>query len=414
MSKPPSRLIDVVKTDGEARSVELDPSATLKTTRDKLTAIGAMTADDSFLRGDATVERTQEGQIHLSEVLDAKGSTVAIGSRSALEQLKNPDGVDRYKQLPFPKKLQILDNVDLRHGRVPDAAEGLKTGAREVYTWKAGQQPAATQPTISSEKSSSYRFSELTRHLEVTGTQAASVSLTSTYGDAKAEYEHARTQSSDSKTATEYLVSRFVVREIELKVELSQVTASPEFVAAVRKAVTLADDTDQYSEHLGALLEVLDGWGYFLPTGVTLGGAVYATQSTKIKEFSEAETEKEDFSATVEAKFAGIGAGGSYKQSSGKDSSGSSKEKYQNTTLQALGGVPLTSDTDFSVWATSLNTAANWRIIAYTELTPALLALAGPDPNALTDAIRVLNSARSAHNAIDLGQYASRIQNALS
>ncbi|MEV0537989.1 MAC/perforin domain-containing protein [Kitasatospora sp. NPDC050463] len=416
MSKPPTDLIYVVKSDGEARSVELDKAATLEATRDNLTAIGFMTADDSFLRGESTVERTQENQIRLSEVLGttaANGATVptvAIGSLSALEQLKSPDGVDRYRQLPFPKKLQILENVDLRHGRIPDTEDGLKTGTKELYTWKPRQQPAATQPTISSEKSSSYAFAELTQHLEVTGTKASSASLTSTYGDAKAEYEHARTQSSDSKTVTEYLVSRFMVREIELKVELSQVTANPEFITAVQKAVTPENDQDQYSEHLGRLLEILDTWGYFLPTGVTLGGAIYAAQTTTVTEFSQAETEKEDFSATVEAKFAGIGAGGSYKQSSGKSSSSTSKEKYENTTLQALGGVPLTSDTDFSVWATSLNTAANWRVIAYTELTPTLLLMPAP---VLTDAIRVLDSARSDHNAISLGAYAARIQNAI-
>src|SRR5690625_2692848 len=207
------QLIDVRRSDGQSRAVELDPGASLKATRNTLTHIGLMLASDHFLRGDSLVEQTQEDQIVLRELL-GKGTTIAIGEVSVLELLRKKDAADHYNQLSGREKTAVLDNVAIRRGRIPLPGEGLATAAHDLYTWPTGYLPAAARPAITSEKSSSSSFSELTRHLAISGVKSGSASLTTPYVSAKAEYEHAREKSTDSHAVTEYLTvgSQYVRR----------------------------------------------------------------------------------------------------------------------------------------------------------------------------------------------------------
>lgn len=405
------QLIDVHRTDGQSRAVELDSGASLKATRTTLTGIGLMLPKDHFLRGDSLVEQTQEEQIPLRQLLGT-GTSIAIGEVSALELLRRADGPDHYNQLPGQKKIAVLDNVDIRRGRVPRASDGLSTTAHDLYTWPTGYLPVANRPPVTSEKSSSSSFSELTRHLAITGVKSGSASLSSPYVSAKAEYEHSTEKSTDTHTVTEYLTSRFVVRKAVLKVEPTRLSVTSEFAAAVSGAVDTKADDPVLTR--GQLLKVLDTWGYFLPTKFTIGGALYATQSTSVKDFEQAEKERTEFSASFEATFGKIGASASYKDAHSNEKINKTSDKYTTMTLQALGGDPIVSEADYAAWISSLEKADNWTIIEVDELTPSLLLLNGTHNNTLTNAIRALDGYSGTHGEVlDVASYLNKVQNAL-
>ncbi|MFE3458560.1 hypothetical protein ACFXKD_13540 [Nocardiopsis aegyptia] len=401
-------LIDVRRTDGQGRALRLDPSASLKATRTTLARVHLMLEQDHFLRGDFMVERSQEDQIPLRELLGTS-TTLAIGGVPAPELLRRKDGADHYNQLAGREKIAVLDNVDVRRGRLPRPEHGLATSAHELYTWPTGYLPAATQPAITSEKSSSSSFSELTRHLAITGVKSGSASLTSPYASAKAEYEHTSEKSTDTHTVTEYLTSRFTARKAELSVDPGRLSATDEFAAAVAGAVDT--DADELAMKRGRLLKVLDTWGYFLPTRFTIGGAIYATQSTTVKDFEQAEKERNEFSASFEATFWKIGASASYKQADGKESHTKTTDKYTSMTLQVLGGEPVTSETEYAAWVTSLEKDENWTVIAIDELAPALVLLRGSHDSTLTNAIRALDGYSGTHGEVlDVKAYLDMVQ----
>ncbi|MFF0146297.1 MAC/Perforin domain-containing protein [Amycolatopsis sulphurea] len=401
------KLIDVEKIGGGSRAVPLDVAATLDVVRAELSKDNFMTPEDSFLFNKAPVDHKQEKDIKLSDLLGESGTTIYIGQHG---NLKSQDGVEKYNQLTGSDKKALFDSVYIYRGLIL-SNDGLTRSTRgDVCTWSG--LPTPTQPTVTSEKSTEYTFSEFTSSLTISGMKSGSVSVATPFADAKAEYKYSQEHSVNKKDASEHLVSRMWVRKIFLRVDRKTMTARPGFAQEVEEAVAYKTEPD--SSHYAKLLEVLDDWGYYVPLEFTLGGAIYAKESTTITSFEESTKESEDFGASVEARFNGIGGGGDYKQADGKDSTKTESGKYKNTILRALGGAPVIAESDYFNWVQSLGYAINWVVIENLKLCPTVALL--PKSDTITRVIKTIEKNAGLpgdHNFINLPNYRTDIQRIL-
>lgn len=401
------KLITVEKIGGDSRSFQLEVTATLDAVRAELSKDGFMTPEDSFLFNKAPVDHKQEKTITLADLLGADGTTIYIGKHG---NLKTPDGVDKYNQLTGSDKNALFDSVYIYRGLIL-SNDGLTRSTRgDVCTWSG--LPTPTQPTVTSEKSTDYSFSELTSSLTISGMKSGSVSVATPFADAKAEYKHSQEHSVNKKDATEYLVSRMWVRKIFLRVDPKRMTARTEFAQEVEDAV--AYKTEPNSSNYARLLAVLDDWGYYVPLEFTLGGAIYAKESTTITSFEESTKESTDFGASVSARFDGIGGGGDYKQADGKDSTTTETGKYKHTILRALGGSPVIAESDYFSWVQSLGYAINWVVIENLKLCPTVALL--PKSDTITRVIKTIEKNAGLpgdHNFINMPNYRTDIQTIL-
>ncbi len=269
-----------------------------------------MGTDDDFLLDDTPLARYIESSTKLSEALD-KDDKLYIGKiRGAV----NPDGGEKWFNLSNPTKRDILDQLGVFRGRTP-GKRGLTKKFKNVG---AAVLPDANQPDVSSEKATAYRFSEFTRHLEISGVNSASVQLTTPFGDAKAEYEYESKKSQDGRTATEQMFTRFTVRKVILKHDKKKIKPNADFAKALEEPLDFEKD-QVTEEHYRKLMKVLEEWGFYVPAYFTLGGLIHASDTTEINEYSQAEKERREFGGSIAASFRGIGAGADYKKSSGNE-----------------------------------------------------------------------------------------------
>ncbi|MBT2511711.1 hypothetical protein J7I98_39240 [Streptomyces sp. ISL-98] len=408
-----TKVVEVVHTSGDSRAIRFGLGDSLATVRATLENHRFMREGDVFLvNGKSPLSRSDEEATRLSEVL-GKDNVLHIGTPSVDPSFKR-DGVDRYNQLNVQQQKRLLGLMNAYRGRTFDPRRGMVPTFHDVCV--SPPLPDVNRPQTSSEKYTSFTFSEFTRSLTVSGVQSASVSLNAPFVEAEAEYTHEKSKNTTRKTVTEHLTSRLLVRKAELRIDPERLVPDRGFVQAVAHSV---DGTELELRHYDELLKVLDTWGFYVPVRYTIGGLVYATESTKITSYEESDKEKEEFGASVKAQFNKVGGGASYKEAKGRESSSSDTTKYQDTTLLALGGAPLTSTDDYKEWAVSLDNALNWTIIEYTELYPTLLLLRTKehgDIQALRSAMKTIEHFRDRrpHELLDMNAYNTTVQNAVN
>jgi hypothetical protein len=365
-----SVLVQVKKTNGKSSAVQLDTASTLTAVRAQLTTKKLMSINDSFLVDSTTgVDRDDEGSVKLSEVL--KDKVLLIGLATDTSPIGTDDGVARYNLLNDDQKLAIFENVQLFRG-LTFASDTFGKTFKDVYGWESGYSPTANNPRVITELVSNYAFNKVTKEIKTFSSDSTSMNVSSPYGSAEAEYKTEKSKTTSSSKVTEYLMTKYIVRKVDLKVDPQRLTVSPAFVAAVKKALKGNERTaDGYAN----LIAVLNDFGYYVPVEFTLGGAILGTDSTQISDFSEAESEKKEFNSKFKAEFEGIGGGAAYSQASGTDKSNTTSSKYQNITMQLIGGDP-GLEKDYPKWAESLKPAIKWSMADVSKFWPSLLLLA--------------------------------------
>ncbi|MEL6891236.1 MAG: MAC/perforin domain-containing protein [Actinomycetota bacterium] len=350
----------------------MDTAEFLSATRTFLAAEKFMRPSDSFLTStSAVIPVDQEDHVTLGAAV--KDDVLQIGEQAHHSPIGGGDGVDRYNAMTDDQKLAVFDNIQLFRG-FTFGSSGFQKTFKNLYSYAKGSLPNANMPRVLTELDYSYSFSEVTRDLTVFGSTSASASLSAPFGSAEAEYNYEHSKSTHSSEVTEYLTARYESRKVLLQVDASAIVGDPSFVAAVKQAIGQA----QTAQDASNLVEVLNEWGYFIPWHFTLGGLLYSTDSTKISEFSEAESEKEEFGGSFKAEFDGIGGGAAYKQANGSDQKTTSTHKFEDMTIQQVGGKAGTNG-DFEKWNASLDEAITWDISSAEKLYPSLVLLARSD-----------------------------------
>ncbi|HEY0144396.1 MAG TPA: MAC/perforin domain-containing protein [Thermoanaerobaculia bacterium] len=396
-----SILVNVKKTNGKSQAYLLDTTDTLDTVRTFLTGKKLMSINDSFLfDGGTAVDRDQEAQITLGDVI--KDKVLMIGAPANGSAIDPADGVARYNLLNDDQKRAIFENVQIFRG-LTFGANTFGKSFKDVYTWAPGYTPAANTPRVITELVSNYAFNKATSELKNYSSQSASVNVSSPYGSADAEYKTEQSKTTSTSKVTEYLSTKYIVRKADLQVDPQSLVVTPDFVAAVRTALKGNESTlDGYHN----LVSVLNDYGYYIPVEFTLGGAILGTDQTDISDLSEAETHKQEFNASFKAEFEGIGGGGAYGEASGSDKTTTTSTKFQNITMELIGGSP-GLEKDYPEWAKSLNAAIQWGMADVSKFRPTLVLLASDDEGRqiLGTAINLLDKFASAPRSAELQPY---------
>jgi hypothetical protein len=368
------KLYQIIHSDGRRFTSRLNADAKLDAIRKVLQQRNYMRADDAFLVQGAPVAEEDEPATPLSEILETNKVEVKIGHVTpdlGTTTGTTPEAVQDLTAMTEAQKMAIFDRSRVFRGLVI-GADGIKHSDRDCYGWRKRRED---RPDVVQGFATDYTFNKTALEIVKHSIDKADAHLTTPKGSGKAEYEYEKKLTTNKSTVTEYLLSKCVVRKASISAEREDLVPNERFEKAVSDAVQGKQKSiDGYANLLG----VLNVWGYYVPLRFTLGGMVYATDQTEIKDFSEAETEKQTFKASFDLKIGDIGGGGGGEHSTTTTTTNTRYNKYQATQLQQIGGLPgligsakLEPD-DAKSWAVSLNAARNWEVVEYARLLPTL------------------------------------------
>lgn len=414
-------LVTVKNSDGQQEAITLDESKTLSIVRSTLGHF--MTEDDEFIAATgAPIPISEEGNIALSLVVSTQdgNAILHIGVATKHSPLKPKDGVDRWNLLNRDQQQSVLNDVQIFRGLTLSEKLGFGKTFKNLYSWSKDYQPAANFPRVLTELKYTYNFSKQTSELTQFGSDSASVSLSSPYGSASANYKRETSSSSYSGKVTEYLSARYIVRKVELSVDSNAFVVDPGFLSAIQEAIKGQQGANTVSG-AESLIDVLNEWGWYVPQVFTLGGVLFSSTSTEITELSDAESEKQQFGGSFKAAFDGIGGGASYEHASGSSSKTTNTNKFTNTSILQSGGAAGTSN-DYSKWAQSMDNAINWNLASSSGLYPSLLLLTSSQEGrqALNVCLNLLSNFLAYPNVtsmqpyLDFGDYVTKIQSTLN
>lgn len=331
------------------------------------------------------------------------------------------ENVTNYPALTEKEKLSLFRNVNIFRGFRLSEKDGLKRSFHDLYQWNDDYLPEDLQPMENTLKKDERSFSKVTHELKKMNIDSASLSLSSPFVSAESEFRHEQGSDLSTSEVNEYLLSQAIVRKSFFNIDFREAKVSDAFVQAVSQAVDTDEDVQTRSIKL---LNVLNEWGYYLPQSFTLGGILYSEAVTKITDYSMAEKEKNEFSASFKTSFGKIGGGGGFSGGWSSEQTDTVSNKYENAVIHQIGGVAgLTND--YSLWATSLYDARFWTIIECAGLYPSLMLLSNISDQVygvrlLGLCLRTLNSCLAVpavyklQPILNLGKYATAIEEMVS
>ncbi|CAM1362812.1 conserved hypothetical protein [Tenacibaculum litoreum] len=409
--KNETKLIVFQKSGSTSISYPFDVSDTLAQVRKTLESPKAdnfMNKDDYFLNHGSKVLVSSEKTITLSVLLDGS-NTVNIGSPEHSDPLDPKDGVQHYMNLSDTEKNSLFNNVQIFNGLTFDPISGFQKSFKKIFSWKNGQFPDAVIPRVLTEVVYTDSFSKVTHSLQETSTDSGSVSLNTPYGGGEAEFKHEKSKETSSSKVTEYITGKYLVRKVALQMDLSKFQSSDDFNQAIDQA--LHDHMDNDFQACKAVLEVLNEYGYYVPKQFNLGGALFSSDTTTITEYSESETNKQEFGGSFKAAFDGIGGGASYNHAQGSTEKTTKSDKFQITSFSQVGGRAGTSN-DFNEWAKSLDKAIYWGVATFDKMLPSV-ALISNVPN-MNKIIQLFDKYSSYPGVIEVQPYVNLLDYATS
>lgn len=353
------------KETGEAVSMGLQESMTLDKVRDKLFSTGIMKDDIMFLYDGAKVFRESETEILLGEILGG-GHELLLGKNGDINQTFN---VSDFTSLTNGEVLDFFKKKQLCRGIIFSASAGIRKSFSDTFTLtKIPDTLAETQNTWSK---SSYFFSKEAWDIGLLSSDHSSVALNTPYVNAKAGYDFQKKENTHKETVTEYLLTEFVVSLMSFKINPKDCLPTEAFVQRMNGIISSnAEDERKIVE----VLKALEEFGLYIPLEFTMGGALYGMEETEITEFSHAEKEKKDFTASVNAGFGGYGGMIDFSEDKEQDTGSSSSEKYKNVEIKQIGGIAGNTDSK-ELFKASLEKLANWAIVDIKQFYPSVMLL---------------------------------------
>lgn len=380
-----NQLYTVKRSDQISKVFSLNPNASLADIRDQLEKKQFMNKEDVFLLNDVAFDRDQEGEVTLSQLVPTGGvlyigaSTIDIGKEDSDRNIMT------YKKLSLAQKQALFSNIEITRGLVIND-NGFQRSFKDIVSWGV-KIPDESKPRIITEVVTDYSFNKTTSELKTTGVEKTSVSFSSPFLSAESEYKHEKSKITSTSKVKEYLVSKYIVRKVQLNMDIENMVVSPDFVKAVKKAVQGNEDSiDGYSN----LIQLLNDWGYYVPSKFTLGGMLYSKETTEISDFSQAETEKNEFSVSFKGTFEKIGGGAGYSNATGSEKTTTTSSKYKATTLIQVGGTPGT-DNDYTKWMKGLDPATNWDAASYEIIIPSIALLWSNNAGLASTCVKLIN-----------------------
>lgn len=392
-----AELILVRHSDGRAVFLKLVLTTKLQEARIDLVFRGYMTKDDSFIFDRNAVAETEEETVTLNEIIqknkdDRKEIVIGDPSVNAREpdiDLKEPI---RFQNLSYNEKRDLLgeNNLNIYQGltfKSGNTSLNFVATHQSLYKFPAGYIPKARNPDLEIDSEDFLSFSQETHSLHISGTSTSSLSLSTPYVDAEAEYKKSKEESHSSDKINSYFTQRYLRKKVDLSTDIKKIIVERSFIDAIRGAVNGLGLTRQACLNL---IKVLNEYGWYVPLEYTLGGAVFATETKEITTLENAYKESESFKASFKATVGGYSGGGSHEEEHSKEEKDKNVKKLEKVTLQVKGGSETAKPGDFTDWNKSLNEPINWRVISYDKLLPSLMLLSGIENDMMSTCLGLL------------------------
>lgn len=341
----------------------LDCSLTLDRVREIIVERDWMDADSYFLNKRLIfVDKTSEARKKLQDIL--VDNTLSIGH-------SNNKGNFLSK---FLKGFTISNDGS------------IVSTTHTLCSFDEGYIPSENDPQTSHEYETSLAFSSETVKRQSSGIDTYSLSLSSPWVDAEAEYRNERSKTNGNEKLRTYLTTRSVYNKKSVEIEPSKLRISDEFKNELK--VAIEQNTDPINQFM-QLVRVLNNYGWYIVTLYTLGGGFYVTEEKEASSYDEAIKQKYAAEASAGAKFGGYGASAAYEHGSTDGTSNTSKGKSEQLTFNQIGGGK-SAHLSPSAFETTLENQANWRIIRHDYFCPSLLLLLDYDHILLSKCMKVL------------------------
>lgn len=256
-----------------------------------------------------------------------------------------------------------------------------------------------------------FTFTEDTHSMQCSGLDSFTMSLTTPWVSAKANYDYAKSKSHSNGKVKSYLTTQYICETASYSNDIDQLIIEESFHTALRTAVTGNEDSISGYEYL---VNVLNRYGWYIPREYTLGGTIYSTKIEEVSNFKEAEKESEKFGVDFTAEFMSFGGGAGYNNAKSSETTTTHTEKRHEIKFSQIGGAVFGKD-NLDQWTNSLQDPTNWKIIGYTSLYPSLLLLHETNDRLLEHCLHLLRKfhdyamVKDLQKIIDVGDYQRKI-----
>lgn len=359
-------LIKVVnKETGNSASMNLEETMTLTQVRCKLMKQNLMNQETMFLNDGSCVFQEDEDTLYLAELL-AGGKEIFVGIHGEIScwlEATDFSGLSNDMILDFFEKKQLC------RGLVFSSRRGVTKSYSDTFRLtNIPQMLAEAQNTYFH---SYYAFSKESCDLSLITSSKTSLSLNTPFADASVEFSQKLSEKSHAEKVTEYMLSKLVVSLMSFRIDPASCLPTKEFVTKMHEIV--AQKIEKERKAL-LILQVLDDFGLYIPLEFTMGGAMYATETTQITEYSTATAKESDFSSRADAAFNGYSGGFSFDSGTQSGVEESESSKYQIIEVKQIGGEPGNTNNK-EIFLSSLQKLAKWEIVDIREFYPSVLLL---------------------------------------
>lgn len=339
--EPGSKNITLAKGT-EKKIIRADPKSKLSDLRKQLELEKHILPTDHFEFSGAEIAIKDEAEISVGEILkdsvltvksDKKVSPVTSGKTPDAPKVDTPKSGFNLNPSASPEGVKVLETIAgeraaaqsnglVYYYHLNDAEKttllyqklqltrglliqpkAFSKSAKDVR--KLNGEPIYTMPEFTLDIDREVSFSETVHELRKRGVQTAKGSVGAFGVAVSATYTKEKETFSSTKEESVYLIAREDVPKVELQFTPEQITPTNEFLQAVQGVLAMSPDKKE-QQYL-KLLEVLDQFGFFMPTKFTLGGQVWAEDQKTVKTEIEAKSELESFGVAFEANLEASG-----------------------------------------------------------------------------------------------------------
>lgn len=383
-------LIAIRNSNRRSESVSLNLSSTLENIRNVLAENQLMNENDRFMNNNIPVNKKSEQNTTLGALLGIRRELI-IGAPGSIGDLN--DEV-KYTLMTFEEKRFLLgeENINVYNGLTIEKGSAdnveFKRKFKKLYKFADDYEPSANNPIIPFKSKEFTAFTEDAHSMQCSGVNSTSISLTTPWITAEANFEHAKSKLQSSGHIKSYYTKRFTNNKVELSVDPAHIIVEDEFVNAFKNVMTAHE---RPMDCCYDLVSILNEYGWYIPLQYTLGGAIYTTKISEVSTLEDANKESIEFGIKAEVSFARFGGGASFKNNDSIESSSNRKESVERMTFYQIGGSVIGQD-DIDQWENSLKNASNWNIICNTSLMPSLLLLRGKHNETLRNCLLLLRN----------------------
>ena len=268
--------------------------------------------------------------------------------------LQNPqESMASRNQLSENEKAVVFERIKVQRSLVIHEYGGVGWSSQNPIEWDYDSIILAP-PSLKDKTVINQSFFSITQDLATIGVDTNTIPFTKPWLIDETEFTLKNRNNGDDEPDKEYLMGKHVSNKITLNIDPLLMKPSRRFMDILMEAIVNCQDNIHGYE---ALIKILNYFGYYVPTRLTLGGVLFQYQET---EFGDEGLKKQSFTDNFEAALESIRQGANY------DSASSEFDSFRQ-----MGGTKDTSH-NYSEWMNGLASPSSWVVTSYDSFIPTL------------------------------------------